>query len=74
VIKIERVIIKTTSNVTYAGNLTNSFKFSLPGIAIRPNKLLKMEVFVPKEEIAEIIYGGRRFCCDEFLLMDAAAK
>jgi len=70
VIEINRLIVKTTSNVSYAGNLTNSLKFPCPGIVICPNKSLKMEVFLPKEEITEIVYNGRTFCYDEFLLID----
>jgi len=70
VIEINRIIIRTTSNVSYAGNLTNSLKFPRSGIVICPNKSLKMEVFVPKEEITEIVYDGRTFCYDEFLLIN----
>ena len=56
---MKRIVIRTTSNMSYAGNICSSSKYQATGVAIHPNKSLKMEIFVPDEEIRELIIDGR---------------
>jgi len=63
----KRVIVRTMSNVTYIGEVSNQNLFHEQGIAVRPNPELAMEIFVPEEEVREIIFEVNSLTYREFM-------
>lgn len=63
----KRIIVRTTSNISYAGNWCENDKFDSEGIVVAPNAKLGMEVFIPKEEILEVIYNSKRITYDDYI-------
>lgn len=62
-----RVIVRTTSNVSYIGEVSEQNIFDESGIVVRLNVKLAMEVFIPEEEVREIIFEGNSFTYTEFI-------
>lgn len=65
----KRIIVRTTSNVSYVGNVCENNKFDSEGIVVAPNPKLKMLIFIPKEEISELIYDSNRISYDDYMNM-----
>jgi len=65
----KRIVVRTTSNVSYIGNVCCKNRFDSEGIVVAPNPNLKMEIFIPKEEILELIYDGNVISYDIYVSM-----
>lgn len=62
-----RIIVRTTANVSYVGIACHTTNFSSEGIAITPNTNLKMQIFVPREEVLEIVEEGSIYSFEEYM-------
>lgn len=51
----QRILVRTVNNVSYVGSESDSPVFKESGIKLNPNENLKMIIFIPEEEILEII-------------------
>lgn len=63
---LERIIIRTISNLSYAGTVVDSNHFEGEGIVLLPNKMKKLEIFIPKSEIQQIIAEKKILSFQEF--------
>ena len=65
-----RIIVRTFANVSFAGRKSKSVCFFERGISLRPNDNLQMEVFIPENEIREIICNSVSMSYEEFEVMN----
>lgn len=63
----ERIIVRTLVNVSYAGKAFHSNIFSGKGIVLQPNKNMEMLVFIPENEIREIICNAVSMSFQEYI-------
>ena len=62
-----RVTVRTTTNLSYVGELVDGTNFQTEGMVLRVNPNIMMEVFIPKEEVQQIIVNGEIFVYTDFL-------
>jgi hypothetical protein len=63
----KRIIVRTTANVSFAGNICEFNIFNSSGIVIAPNPKLNAKVFIPEEEIQELVVDGKIISYKEYL-------
>lgn len=64
-----RIVVRTIANVSFVGNICENDIFNEEGILLRPNPRLNMRIFVPKDEIAELIVDGKIMNYKEYILL-----
>lgn len=64
---MERIIVRTISNISYAGCITSADFFQEEGIVLKLNPNTSTLCFVPKKEVKEIIHGAQVMSYEEFL-------
>lgn len=63
---MERIIVRTTSNISYAGNLQENSIFGGDGLVLKPNPELNMLIYIPKKEVNQVISKGCILSYDDF--------
>lgn len=63
----DRIIVRTLANVSFVGKVLHSAIFSETGIVLQPNHNLKMLVFIPENEIREIICNAVSMSFQEYV-------
>ena len=62
----DRVIIRTTSNISYIGKICNNDLVNEDGFLIKTNPNLNMKIWIPLEEITNIIDNSRIYTAKEY--------
>ncbi len=63
----KRIIVRTTANISFVGNICECDVFNLNGIVIVPNPKLNTKVFIPEEEIQDLAVDGKIISYKEYL-------
>ncbi len=57
-IEMERIILRTTSNLSFAGKIVENNLFEGKGLLLRTNPKYQMKIWCPFDEISSIIADG----------------
>jgi hypothetical protein len=63
---MERIIVRTTSNISYAGSVAKEDFFQDEGLVIKINPNAETLCFIPKDEIKEVISGAVQMTYEQF--------
>ena len=62
-----RILVRTIFNVSYIGALQSTDKFHDQGVAVEPNPNLSMQMFIPADEILEIVDMGKKYGYNDYM-------
>jgi len=64
---MERIIVRTKWNISYAGSVENTNIFEAEGIVLKVSPQTSTLCFIPKDEIKEIVCRAQQVTYEDYL-------